>query len=82
MGRTSFVGRELRPASTAVMHTFYAADFAGRSIVVVNASSAPSFARVGRLRYVLGAGEDQHIAIPRDADYHIELGIGVQLEEG
>lgn len=63
------------------MFTYYAADFAGRSVLIFNTSPSPSFYRVGRVREVLAAGEDRAIAIPENADYRIELGIGLRLEQ-
>lgn len=81
MSREAFVGVTPRAASSAVVFTFHAADFAGRAVTLVNHGDRYSFARVGRMRQVLAAGEEWRIDIPAAADYEIALGIGVRLEE-
>jgi hypothetical protein len=48
--------------------------------MLYNVGTKPSFARVGQLRYTLGAGEEQAVTIPVGADYEIALGIGIRLE--
>jgi hypothetical protein len=80
MARTYLVRAPPRLSTRSVAFTFHAADFAGKTVMLYNVGTKPSFARVGQLRYTLGAGEEQAVTIPVGADYEIALGIGIRLE--
>lgn len=74
-----FIGGMPRLTSSAVVFTYAASDFAGRSITVLNEKPWIGFVKVGELRMTLGAGEERNIPIPMNADYQIGLGAGVRL---
>lgn len=63
----------------SAVFTYPASDFYDCPLVVLNASSSPSFVDVGINRISLTGGEERSFDIPRGASYRIGLGPRVRL---